>query len=843
MKSILSLTVCLVLLYMSFAVSGKETIYVVDVTNHGLSSPEYTGDKEFDVTGNRYPYSNGQLTEEGMKQLFNQGKEFRREYVDKQRFMPKNFDPETIYLHSANDQSSLMSAYAWTLGAYGDSVSFLDFKDRVSGSQNAVGHEKKVRTGVGLSETPSRNQKTKVPIHTENGFLYWENAAKECPGLYRKIQSNVKAASQSINEDFSFLGKTFGKDPKHLDFNTTHYYLDDYQKAQALGKTYPTFQNQHEIDSFIQKYEREYYNDGLLGGNYVERVISGPFLSYLITNTFAQSENKLGKIHNSRVEKLKHSHFFSKEVAFASLLKNLGHSQASAPTAGQNVRFEVYEEGGKHYVKTTIDGRPLNFGGSRNGVLDIETFYRTLYPKLYFGSVNDVCRGREDITKYILPRCSDYRNYLSNLNANINHLDHKSYGCQGTVVRPVIKERVQKVVRPQIIERVVREPPKERIIEVPVKEVVEVQVPSPPKVVVETKVVEKPVPIVEEKVVVKEAERLVAEKPTHIHHIEIEQPDKPTGLPINFHEEIPEDSGWPWWLWLLPLLCCIPLIAWLLCRKPKQAPVVRAKQPVAPVGAKRLQKPKEREIMAVKTEERHSPERKYVIERKVVDEAEDIEQEITRELQKSRVVRESQAQMKVSGARQTASAIAAESAYSRGSGGGRKKRIKTIKKYGQIIGKEEQIVDADGNVISSKKIGLDEDDYYSGRHGSVGGEEVVSETYTKKSAAAQSSTAFGAGGEGGVSRSRRGYSSGRHEGGLYGAEEYVESRYVGPNALDSRVVDTGYREGIAVRNSREGANVGRYEDEEYGHYSPGGRRYSRASRGGSQERRIIRDDL
>ena len=111
--------------------------------------------------------------------------------------------------------------------------------------------------------------------------------------------------------------------------------------------------------------------------------------------------------------------------------------------------------------------------------------------------------------------------------------------------------------------------------------------------------------------------------------------------------------------------------------------------------------------MAVRTEERNSPERKYVIEKKVIDEGEDIEREIQRELGKSRVIRESRQTAVI--ARQTAAEIASEAAYGKGAGG-RRRRIKTIKKFGQIIGKEEEILDEDGNVISVRKLGLDEND-------------------------------------------------------------------------------------------------------------------------------------
>lgn len=269
--------------------------------------------------------------------------------------------------------------------------------------------------------------------------------------------------------------------------------------------------------------------------------------------------------------------------------------------------------------------------------------------------------------------------------------------------------------------------------------------PVRPRVVVEEVVVERPVPVIEERVLVHEVEKVVAEKPTHVHHLKIDIPEQPAALPLHFAEQIP-DSGWPWWLLFLPLLCCIPLLAWLLCRK-KAEPVIKPKQPMAPVGAKKLNKPEVKEIMSVKTEERHSPEKKYVIEKKVIDEGEDIEMEIQRELGKSRVIRESRQAAVLP--RQTAVEIAAEGAYARGSAGGRRRRIKTIKKFGQIIGREEQIIDEDGNIISTRKLGIDENDPAANYVVRSETEGMMREEYV-------------VGSDTGAVGSRRGYSSGRH---------------------------------------------------------------------------------
>lgn len=270
-------------------------------------------------------------------------------------------------------------------------------------------------------------------------------------------------------------------------------------------------------------------------------------------------------------------------------------------------------------------------------------------------------------------------------------------------------------------------------------------------------------------------------------------------------------------------------------------PVARPKQPMAPVQAKRLTKPKEREIMAVKVEERHSPERKYVIERKVVDEAEDIEMEITRELQKSRAVRETRASRAVSVGRQTAAEIAGESAMGRETRGGRKRRIKTIKKFGQVIGREEQIIDEDGNIISSKKIGLEEADYQSDQNlrSFAGSSEHFQDNYVVEDNVGVTSTTYQNRG------TRRGYSSGRHLDGAYDSlEGGNRTGGFGAGAAGSRYYNNAYElgSGRQITSYAAGSRAvggaaysGRHEEGGYGRYSEG--RVSRGSRSGSGRHR------
>lgn len=272
-----------------------------------------------------------------------------------------------------------------------------------------------------------------------------------------------------------------------------------------------------------------------------------------------------------------------------------------------------------------------------------------------------------------------------------------------------------------------------------------VEMVRPVPVIHEQRIVERAVPVVEEKVIVKELEKIIQEQPTTIHYLNFDVKEEPAALPLQFAEKVSDNSSsFPWWWLLLPFLCCIPLLAYFLCKKNStEAPVIK-KQATGPTGSKKPVKPEVKP--EIKVEEKPSPERRFVIEKKVFDEGEEIEKEIERELIKtksqksaarkteevmqasssgyaagaSRAARKSEEIMQASSTEYVAEATktaifgeasnsrrSAEAEYGRSSGGGRKRRIKTIKKFGQVIGREEQVIDEFGNVISTKKLGVD----------------------------------------------------------------------------------------------------------------------------------------
>ena len=292
--------------------------------------------------------------------MYRLGQNFRLEYIEKQRFMSPTYNPSSLYLQSIKDQPSLMSTYAFMLGVYPQCISFLNLK-----MSNALDHQKVVRKTLGLPENPPRGAKS-ISISSDDGFLFWTNPAQQCPGIDKKMQYHLGSAGQALGNGYSsnlfpILASQFQKPQSKITFATAHHYLDDYVKSQRSGLEYPAFRNQASMDKLIDEYEKDYFYEGLLGGNEVARVIATPLLNFAMIKNFGKSQVEAGALRDNSLKSLQHAHFFSNKIGFAALLKAIGYPQGSAPRGGQNIRFELFETDRKMFVRTTLDDQPLNF--------------------------------------------------------------------------------------------------------------------------------------------------------------------------------------------------------------------------------------------------------------------------------------------------------------------------------------------------------------------------------------------------------------------------------------------------------------------------------------------------
>ena len=415
------------ILVMLATVSPKQTKLVVDLMKHGATAPRYTANPIYSVTKSTYKEDPGELTDEGTIQMERHGKDLAQEFIVQNKFLPDTFQPENFYQKTYSDEPSVMSAYATMLGAYPDSVSWIQYSSIDSDSNAAPfarEEELEVRRALRLSTEPNRLTTREMTIWSEEeGQTFFNDPTSNCPQLQRDFDSHLDQANNkySTNQKFDGLyedmSETFGIPEDKLNFKTAHIYLDDYTTAKANNKPVPKFLDDGATNQQIKNYYHAYEYEGKFGGDTADaRIVSNNFLNYVMTTMYGKVQVDKGNIDNDHYNHIKYSQFVGNENAMVAATKMLGITVDGDPDFASKLRFELYESQGEHYVKSTYDGKPFNLGGSSDGIMKYDDFMKNLYDRLYFGNLNSYCRGQEDISSNTFPTKSTYDEYLKSRN-------------------------------------------------------------------------------------------------------------------------------------------------------------------------------------------------------------------------------------------------------------------------------------------------------------------------------------------------------------------------------------------------------------------------------------------
>ncbi|CAI2375735.1 unnamed protein product [Moneuplotes crassus] len=421
---------CLLLLVLFLSISkGRETKLLVDLQEHGITAPRYTQNPDYIVTFNQYEESPGELTEKGIFQMQKHGKELRKEYIQDKGFLPNDFKPQNFHLEAYRDEPSTLSTYSSMLGVYPDSINWIQYQhtNGDSGAPFEKQDENKVRKTLGLSPNPSQLTTREATIWSESdGKTFFNDPLSNCPEMQNQISKNLQDAHDKYTKNrrfdalFDKMANTFGVERKEITFKSAHLYLDDFVTSQANEKPVPEFDEQFVTEQIIQNYYRKYYFEGLFGDNLdLARVASTPYFNYLLTAMYAKYKTEKGELTNDHYENLKYAQFTGNENAMIAAIKLLNRKTTDpdiSPKFGLTLRFELFEEAGKYFVKTTLDGKTFDLDGSPDGIMSYEDFMNLIYSKLYFGDIGNYCRGFDTLQGNDKPILSSYEEYIWNIN-------------------------------------------------------------------------------------------------------------------------------------------------------------------------------------------------------------------------------------------------------------------------------------------------------------------------------------------------------------------------------------------------------------------------------------------
>lgn len=110
----ISFIVLLNLLTIAMAAPAQKLVFAVDIIRHGDRTPINTLSKSPAV----WKQGLGELTAEGMRQEFQLGTHFRKEYIEHYHLLPAHYENNTMLVRSTDFNRTLMSAQSLLLGLY-----------------------------------------------------------------------------------------------------------------------------------------------------------------------------------------------------------------------------------------------------------------------------------------------------------------------------------------------------------------------------------------------------------------------------------------------------------------------------------------------------------------------------------------------------------------------------------------------------------------------------------------------------------------------------------------------------------------------------------------------------
>ena len=409
-------------------VIARETKLLIDLMKHGISAPRYTQNSEYKVTDNTYNVGPGELTDKGVFQMKQYGNQLREKFINNNMLLPDKYNPQNFEHMTYDDEPSVLSSYSSMLGAYPDSLSWIDYQ-KVGGPEEYPPFDKEdelhIRNILKLNGNPSQSTTKDMTVQTSgDGKTLFNDPRLNCPQLQTDFDENLEQAYQKYTNNKKFSGlyedvnETFKRDLDKINFKTAHLYLDDYRTSKANEMQVPQFEEPVATDAQINSYYKSLEYEGKYGTSTSDaRVVSHPFLKYVLTTMYGKNQVLKGGLNSSRYEKLKYAQFIGNENAITAATKLFDVPVSRDPDFGSALRFELYESQGEDYVKATYNDKPISIGGRSDGIMKYEDFMDNLYEKLYFGNIDNYCAGRENIASHINPTSSNYSEYLKEQNS------------------------------------------------------------------------------------------------------------------------------------------------------------------------------------------------------------------------------------------------------------------------------------------------------------------------------------------------------------------------------------------------------------------------------------------
>ena len=340
------------LFLLGLALCNGAVISVIEACRHGARSPIDNNPWDTGYWNEGY----GELTQEGMRQQYLNGAEFRNRYIINQQVAGAVFNASEIYVRSTNVNRTIMSAESQLMGFYpnGPNLSSAAMEAQAVPPFN-VFNQSGIINSLGLAALPNNFQP--IPIHVVaspydnmlNGY-----SAVSCPYI-NVIASMVQSSSQYQYRVYNYtaylqkqLYTVFGE---MIPFETAGWYADNLVCDQFHG--YPMVpgitEDMYQQMMGIMNYSNSYFFQ--YGG---AQLASSQFYSAVI-DTFE------GVINGSST--LTWSLYSAHDTTLIGFLIAIDNWDNNNPPFASSLVFELNEINDNYFVSISYNDNPLTLNG------------------------------------------------------------------------------------------------------------------------------------------------------------------------------------------------------------------------------------------------------------------------------------------------------------------------------------------------------------------------------------------------------------------------------------------------------------------------------------------------
>ena len=405
---------------MTIGSDSRDTLFISSLITQGERTPAFTGNPEYQVTGVNYDQGPGRITVTGEKSLNSRGPQLRGEY-GQGRFLPRTYDPATIFVRSINDQQSIIGAYAYLLGVYPDTLNGITLEPDIEAITTVPVKNfdvNSVRGNVRLSAPTGSTKQGKIyPGNADALFL--TQIGELYPGVKKVLDQQLYDAKVEYEEThgtkfYEDFAAAIHKPIDNVNFYTVFRYADDILTTKANGEPSAVTLSKDLMDQ-VSVYYGHYFGNGLFRDRTLTRAFTHNYLSSVAHElTLKMEDDQTGKWSGKGIHEVKHSVYLGNHLTLLAALNLFNEVEDYHVDFNDELRFQLFKRSGRYYVRTLLNDRELSLEGTNtSGEAEFDSWRDYICSKLYYGNIDNVRQGKENTNEHIRLRDS-CQNFLSN---------------------------------------------------------------------------------------------------------------------------------------------------------------------------------------------------------------------------------------------------------------------------------------------------------------------------------------------------------------------------------------------------------------------------------------------